>query len=568
MSQALRRQTIKRLYVLIFAICLMFFLVALNLFNLQVLHHKKYKNISLNQQDNFLKNPFPHRGNIFLIDKNGKYSAAASTKNGFLAYVNARVLENPEDAFLKLNSVINIDKDIFLKFIQKKNDPFEVLEKKLSKEDAEKILSFNIKGIGVVEDEWRFYPLGAFLSHVLGFSSIISSDIIEGKYGIEKFYNKFLVGSKKSKNSKGFFVFFSAIASVFGENLEDGQDIFLTIEPNVQIIAERDLKKLSDKWHAQSGGILVLDPKSGEVVVMAAFPKFDPNKYFEEKDLSVFLNPFVEKVFEMGSIMKPVTMATGIDSGHITPDTTYLDKGFIEINGKKLRNFDEKPRGERNMTQVLEESLNTGAVFVMQRTGKEIFKEYLKKFGFYEKTNIDLPGEVKSNLSNLESGRDIEFATASFGQGIAVSPIAMVRALGALANGGRLVEPTLTYKNEASRETNEPRQIIKRETAFLVSKMLVDVVDHTLAGGKAKIDGYSIAAKTGTAQIPNKNGGGYGEEFFHSFFGYFPAYDPRFLVFMFLERPTGVKYASQTLTEPFTNLVKFLINYYAVPPDR
>lgn len=565
MLQVSRRLATKRLYIIVVAVCAAFFLIIFRLFTLQVLNYEKYREISLNQRENFFKSSLPRRGDIFLTAKNGQYSIAASTKKGFLAYLNPRVLENPEVDYLKLSSVMNIDKDTFLKFSQKKDDPFEILQRKLSEEEAEKILSLNIKGIGIVEDEWRFYPLGAFLSHVLGFSSVVSN-AVQGKYGVEKFYDEVLSGGKESFGSKGFF---SAIASTFGEISKDGQDIFLTIEPNAQKIAESELSELFNKWNAKSGGILVLNPRNGEVIAMAGFPEFDSNKYFEEKNLNVFLNPFTEKIFEMGSVFKPVTMAIGIDSGSITPTTIYMDNGFVEINGAKLRNFDEKPRGERNMTQVLEESLNTGAVFAMRSAGKQTFKEYLERFGFYEKTNIDLPGEVRSNLSNLESGREVEFATASFGQGIAITPISMARALGVLANKGKLVEPTILFDNNGKSENkNEGKQVIKEETAFLVSKMLVDVVDRALAEGKAKMDGYSIAAKTGTAQIPDPATGGYSEEYFHSFFGYFPAYDPQFLIFMFLEKPVGIKYASQTLTDPFINITKFLINYYTILPDR
>lgn len=566
MSQVLMRHTTKRLNIIIFAVCAVFFLITIRLFILQALNHEKYKNISLNQRENFFKNSLPRRGDIFLRTKDGKFLAGASTKKGFLVYLNARVLENSEEAFLKLSPILNIEKEMFFKFAQKKDDPFEILKRKLSKEEAEKVLSLKIKGVGITEDEWRFYPYGAFLSHVLGFSSVVF-DIPEGKYGIEKFYNTILDGGKEIADSQNFWRFFSAIASNFGGVQKDGEDVFLTIEPSVQTVAENELTDLFSRWDAKSGGIFVLNPSTGEIIAMASFPEFDPNKYFEEKNLSVFLNPFNEKIFEMGSVFKPITMAIAIDSGSITPKTTYIDKGFVEINGKKLRNFDEKARGERNMTQVLEESLNTGAIFAMQKTGKKIFKEYLLKFGFYEKTGIDLPGEVKGNLSNLESWRDVEFATASFGQGIALSPISMARALGVLANKGKLVKPRVS-NIDARQDKFEERQVIKEETAFLVSKMLVDVVDHTLAGGKAKIDGYSIAAKTGTAQIPDPKTGGYSEEFLHSFFGYFPAYDPQFLIFMFLERPIGAKYSSQTLTDSFINMVKYLINYYTIPPDR
>src|SRR3989344_3680567 len=502
MSQVSKRLTTKRLYIIAVAVCAAFFLIFFRLFMLQVVNYEKYKDISLNQQENFFKSSLPKRGGIFLIGKGGEYSVAASNKKGFLAYLNSRTLENPEEAFFKLSPLISMTKDNFLKLAQKKDDPFEILQKKLSEKEAEKILSLGIKGVGITNDEWRFYPSGAFLSHVLGFSSV-NSDIAEGKYGVEKFYNNILSGDKSKSNSNGFWEFFSMVASTFGETSKDGQDVFLTIEPNVQKTVEDELSKLFSKWSAKSGGAVVLNPKSGKIVAMAAFPEFDPNKYFAEKNLNVFLNPFTEKIFEMGSVFKPITMAVGIDSGAITPETTYIDKGFVEIDGAKLRNFDEKPRGERNMTQVLEESLNTGAVFAMRKAGKKTFQEYLHGFGFYEKTNVDLPGEVNNNLSNLESEREVEFATASFGQGIAVTPISMIRVLGILANGGKLIRPVILSKNDQKEEQNEGKQVIKKETAFLVSKMLVDVVDNTLAGGKAKIDGYSIAAKTGTAQIPD-----------------------------------------------------------------
>ena len=264
--------------------------------------------------------------------------------------------------------------------------------------------------------------------------------------------------------------------------------------------------------------------------------------------------------------MKPITMASALDAGSIAPSTEYFDKGFVEVSGKRLNNFDGKGRGLRNMTQVLEESLNTGAVFAMQKMGKETFKDYLLKFGFGKKTGMDLPGEVKSNLRNLDSGRDVEFATASFGQGIAVTPISMISALSALANGGNVVAPHLKKLDEG--ETPAHTSAISEKSSQTISRMLVDVVDNTLAGGTAKMEGDSIAAKTGTAQIADYESGGYSDEFLHSFFGYFPAYDAKFLVFLFLEKPAGVRYASQTLTEPFINITKFLINYYTIPPDR
>ena len=191
-----------------------------------------------------------------------------------------------------------------------------------------------------------------------------------------------------------------------------------------------------------------------------------------------------------------------------------------------------------------------------------------------ETTGIDLPNEVESNLSNLHSNREVEFATASFGQGIALTPISLATALSSIANGGELMRPYIVskrMKDGVVQEVTEPkvrRRVISQGTATIVSRMLVHVVDVALAGGQVKMPGYSIAAKTGTAQIPKQGESGYSEEYLHTFFGYAPAFDPKFLVLLYLERPQGVRYASETLSMPFKDMVEFLINYYEIPPDR
>ena len=198
----------------------------------------------------------------------------------------------------------------------------------------------------------------------------------------------------------------------------------------------------------------------------------------------------------------------------------------------------------------------------------------MQRYGLEETTGIDLPNEVESNLSNLHSNREVEFATASFGQGIALTPISLATALSSIANGGELMRPYIVskrMKDGVVQEVTEPkvrRRVISQGTATIVSRMLVHVVDVALAGGQVKMPGYSIAAKTGTAQIPKQGESGYSEEYLHTFFGYAPAFDPKFLVLLYLERPQGVRYASETLSMPFKDMVEFLINYYEIPPDR
>jgi cell division protein FtsI (penicillin-binding protein 3)/stage V sporulation protein D (sporulation-specific penicillin-binding protein) len=307
---------------------------------------------------------------------------------------------------------------------------------------------------------------------------------------------------------------------------------------------------------------------------MALSPSFNPNRYGEEEDVAVYKNSFVEDVFEMGSIMKPITMAAALDAGALTKDTTYFDQGFVELDKKRIENFDGKSRGRVDMQEVLSQSLNTGAVFAALALGKDAFREYMYKFGFQDKTDIDLPGEVANLVANLESNKSIEIATASFGQGIAVTPLAMTRALAALGNGGFLIKPRLVksierelgYSDEL--KITEQGRAISGKTSEEITRMLVHVVDEALLGGEIKMEHYSIAAKTGTAQIASPEGGYYDDRYLHSFFGYFPAYEPKFLVFMFLREPVGVKYASETLARPFRDIAEFLLNYYEVPPDR
>jgi stage V sporulation protein D (sporulation-specific penicillin-binding protein) len=228
-----------------------------------------------------------------------------------------------------------------------------------------------------------------------------------------------------------------------------------------------------------------------------------------------------------------------------------------------------------NMQEVLSQSLNTGVSFVVRKMGKSEFADYMTRFGLSEETGIDLPGENHGRLENLKTSRDIEYATASFGQGISTTPIATVRALSTLANGGKLIVPHVVKKinytsglyNNIS-YINEAKQVIKKETSEEISRMLTVVVDEALANGKVSLPNYSVAAKTGTAQIAKPGGGYYDDRWLHSFFGYFPSYQPRFLVFLYTIEPKGVGFASQTLTTPFMDIVKFLINYYNISPDR
>ena len=348
-----------------------------------------------------------------------------------------------------------------------------------------------------------------------------------------------------------------------------------TIEPTVQGFLEKKLEEIKEKYQADAIGGIIMNPQDGSIYALSAKPDFDPNNFSQVSKVSILSNPFVENVLEFGSVVKPLVMAAALDTGVVKAETKYEDKGSVIVEKKEIFNFDKKARGVVNMQEVLSQSLNTGMVFVYQKLGKEKLREYLLAYGIKNKTGIDLPNETSGLVSNLNTTRDIEYANASFGQGIALTPIEMVRALASLGNGGELVTPhvvkSIKYSDgtELKNKYSTTRAKISKETSQEITRMLVNVMDKALQGGKAKIENFSVAAKTGTAQVANSEDGGYYEDrHTHSFFGYFPAYDPKFIVFLYAINPKNVEYAAVTWADTFLDTTKFLLNYYEVPPDR
>ena len=352
----------------------------------------------------------------------------------------------------------------------------------------------------------------------------------------------------------------------------NGSDIYLTIDYNIQFQAENLLEQEQKKDDIDAGQIIVMKPDTGRILAMAGFPNFDPNQYGKEKDLGVFQNASVEKLFEPGSIMKPFTMAAALNEGKITPDTTYIDTGVVTLGDKSIHNFAQEKYGKQTMTQVLESSINTGAVFAEQQIPHKTFFDYIDKFGFTQKTGIDLQGEVYSHNNALKNGGDVEFATAAFGQGIELTPMQIARGYCAIANGGRLVKPYIVEKivNGSDEVDTKPEisdPIVSQQTLSQLNSMLISVVDKGF-NGVAKIPGYYLAGKTGTAQIPLLGGGGYEPDnnTIQSFVGYGPVFNPQFLILVKLDNPKVPKSALSAVPI-FKQLANYIINYWQIPPD-
>ncbi|MDO8565148.1 MAG: penicillin-binding protein 2 [bacterium] len=574
MSGIQNRLRLLSLFILLFAL-----LLVSKLYFLQIISGEDFR---LRAEHQYVAGVnFFDRGAIFFSTLDGTLVPAANVKLGFTLHINPNILRARSDLdeiYNQLNAITPIEREVFLVKATKADDPYEELVKRLPDEVAVEIQALKLPGIAVTRERWRAYPGEKMAAHAVGLIGY-SGDELAGRYGLERYYEPVL-----SRDGDDVFVnFFAEIFSNIKSVVKDGGalegDIITTIEPSVEAFLESELSKVTEKYASEFTGGIVIDPKTGEIIAMAQTPTFDPNFPQNEANSAIFSNKMVEDRYEMGSIIKALTMSAGLDSGAVTARTTYNDPGCITLNTKTFCNYDGKSHGNSlPMQQVLNQSLNTGAAFVVSKMGNKKFSDYMLNFGLDEKTGIDLPNEGNSLVANLKTGRDLESAQASFGQGIALTPIGTVRALSAIANGGTLITPHLVrevhYKLGPSKAVSYPaeaerQRVITPEASAEISRMLTEVVDRSLRAGQARLENYSVAAKTGTAQIANPAGGGYYQDrFLHSFFGYFPSYDPEFLVFLFTYYPKEVQFASETLTDSFFNITKFLINYYAIPPDR
>lgn len=494
-----------------------------------------------------LKDSLSKRGNIYVDDLSSSEKRLIATQKSFpYIYAVPKESKNPELSAQKLEKIVKMPGDEALKIFSKKNSSFEVVEKNPSADQIDAVRNLNSKEILLGYDEKRQYPEGAAFSQLVGFLGFDGDQRI-GQYGLESFYDKQLTGQET-----------------------DGADLFLTVDKNIQLFAEKELNYLMNKWNPSSGTLIVQNPQNGAILAMVGSPSFDPNNYSQSK-LESFVNKNVQEVFEPGSSFKPFTMSGALDQKVLTPETTYFDTGEVDINGYKIKNFNEKSFGTQTMNQVLEKSLNTGAMFVEGKLGDDNFLNYVVNFGFGQATGIDLAGEAAGDISNLYSKRKINFLTAAFGQGIAVTPVQLINAYSALANGGKLYRPYVVkevVEPGGRREQTKPELIgtpISEKTSSQIKAMLVRVVENGF--DKAKVKGYDVAGKTGTAQIPSKNGG-YSEDFIHDIVGFAPAFSPRFVILIKMEKPKGIKFAADSLSPSLGNMVKFLLNYFQIPPIR
>ena len=355
------------------------------------------------------------RGTIFFQSKDGTKAAAAAVESGYLIYMNPSQITNPTQTFDVLSQYIKLDKTDFITRASRRGDLYEELLHKVDAETATAVKTLALTGVGVTDETWRTYPGGSTAAHELGLiGESASSGSVQGRYGLESTYQTTLARIGVGSTVNVFAQIFSGVKdAVFGGPSNSG-DIVTTIEPTAEKYLEKELASTSEKWHPDEIGGIVMDPNNGEIIAMASLPSFDPNDTSNVKDAKVFSNSLVEHVYEMGSIMKPLTMAMAMDSGVETPTSTYDDTGTLTLNGKKISNYDGRARGVIPMQQILSQSLNVGAATIAMNVehalGSGTMFKYFTSYGLGEKTGIDQPNEATGIISNLKTGRDIEIA--------------------------------------------------------------------------------------------------------------------------------------------------------------
>lgn len=569
----------RRIFILVVFCALLWVITAGRLFFVQAIDGKDYLARADNQQQRKFEVP-AKRGTIYIRENEDLIPIALNTQVYTLA-ADPKFVTDPNKTADQLASILKQPKNSIQDKLSTKGR-YVQLAKTVDGDSADAIKKLALPGIILAQRPARQYPEGELFAQVLGY---VNADG-QGQYGFEQFANDRLGGKtgqlKTVTDSLG-------VPINSAENTlvtpKDGQNYVLTLDRGLQQVAADAIKTAVENNRAESGSIIVMDPNSGAIKAMVNYPSFDPNNYAAVKDYSLFQNSSVTKQFEPGSGFKVITMAAGLDQGKVTPTTQYNDTGEVTFSGKTIKNAENHKFGIQTMTDVIQKSLNTGVVFVLEQlggnptkitsAGKDMFYSYVQKFGFGKVTGIEQAGEAPGYVRTPNNSYDVDYANMTFGQGLSVNSVQMLAAVGAVANGGKLYRPHIvegkidndgTISKEGNYLVND--KVISPEASAALGQMMIQVVQHG-SGWATKIPGYAIAGKTGTAQVPKPNGQGYEEnKNIGSFVGFAPVGDPKFIMFVRVDYPKVPGFAESTTVPAFAVVAKELLRYYHVPPTQ
>ena len=498
----------------------------------------------------------PERGSIF--DRNGAVLAANTAD--YQIGVSPRLVTESEELATALAPILEQPRYEILGALES-DQSFVLLSGRVSAEVADLVRALPYEGVQIDPLPRRFYPQGEMLCHSLGYVDFDGN----GGSGVEGYYQRELAGEAASA-----VINISPLTSQQSVIAHEGADLILTIDRSLQYMVEQHLRSALQEYRAVSGSIIVMDPKTGAILAMASAPCFSPEEFYET-DPKLLLNPAVSQQHEPGSVMKLITMAAALDSGVVTPQSTYYDAGILEIGGHKTYNWDRSAPGTTDMTTLLARSLNVGAATLATMMGSDVYYDYLQRFGFGRPTGVDLMSEASGQMPLPGDSLWTEsfVATNAYGQSIAVTPLQMITAVAALANDGIMMQPYIVQEIQGENGTfiHEPTVLgrpISPEVAAQVTAMATTAVSRETL--EAQVEGYTIAGKTGTAQIA-ENGIYLPDDVIGSFIGWLPADDPEIVIYVKLDRPQTAPWGSQTAAPAFSDLADELVVMLDVPPD-
>jgi len=535
-----------------------FLLIIVKLFYLQVISPKKtFSNLYLKSEK-----LLPERGKIY----DHFLTPLALNQNSYLLYLEPKKIDDQ----LKLVKFLSEKLEMEEASLEAKIDlskEWIAIKAGIEEDKKNEIEKLNIKGVGFEKQIKRFYPEASLSAHILGFVGKNEAGDDVGYFGIEGFYNQDLAGLPG---------LFASERDLFGKPIfigiqnryqpENGRDLVLTIDKTVQEIAKRNLLKGMERYQAKQGCVIIADPKTMAIISLVCLPDYDLDKYYQFNE-SYFRNHAVSDLYEPGSIFKPLIMAAALEEKKIKPDEIMDETGPVKIGEYEIKTWNNKYEGKISMTRILEKSSNVGMVYVGEKLGKNKLYQYLQKYGVGEETGIDLQGEVSGYLKPKNLWYPIDYATATFGQGIALTPIQMIRAFSSIVNGGNLLRPYLvekiiSKKGEIKIKPKVERRVISERTSAIIRKMLVSTVENA----EVKWDrpkNIKIGGKTGTAQVAIQ--GHYDPSLTNaSFIGFAPADDPKFIILVTYKEPRTSTWGSETAAPTFFEIVKELIVYYGI----
>jgi cell division protein FtsI (penicillin-binding protein 3) len=556
-----KKNGINRKTVLAFATLSVFFLLFAKLIYLQIFLHERI-NRAVEKMVNRENVEVPKRGDILDV----KGNILATSIKSYTVFLDAKMIEDFEalKKALSENGIKIKEKNLY----DLKNMSYIPIDFNVDSFTVEKLKRTKLKGVGFEAKYTRQYPQGQFLAHILGITGCDGS----GLEGIEKICNANLSGqtikSKIIRDGRGQIIRNQSLnpQEIYGCNIE------LTIDRNIQFIAEQELRKAFEIYKATKAICIVQDPKTGKILAMVSLPDFVCSDKI--KDIGRLRNSAISDLYEPGSTFKIVTVAAALEEGKVKlSDSFYLENGKFRIARYTIKD-DHKIEGSATLSRTFEMSSNIGMIKIAQRLGADLFYDYIRKFGFYSLTGIDLPGEAKGLLMDVKRWNALTLPNISFGQGIGVSAIQTINAFSSLANDGVLLKPFVVQKvtkcnaEEEIFEKKEIRRVVSEDTACIMKKLLKNVVD--LGTGKsAKVHGYTVGGKTGTAQKIDPSTKTYSTKYYTaSFCGMIPAMNPEFVVLVIIDEPKGSSYYAASVASPvFASISKRIVEYLCIEKD-